>query len=338
MKKQDFYFNLPPELIAQYPLSCRSDSNLLVYPRGTGNYQHKNFKDLPDLLEAGDLLVMNDSKVIRGRFYGFKSTGGKVEFLLERRIDDYKFLAHIKANKPITIGSSVILNSMLWQIKVNAQLDGLYECTANVRIDMIIEELGQVPLPPYITRHVEPRDQKRYQTIYAKHSGSVAAPTAGLHFDESLIECLRDKNIQIAYTTLHIGAGTFQPVRCNNIIEHKMHAELYTINTDLVAAIKATKANSKRVIAVGTTALRSLESAASYDNFNPGSRETTIFIYPGYKFKVCDGLITNFHLPASTLFILISAYIGRQQALDLYAEAIAHKYRFYSYGDACALL
>lgn len=337
MKRQDFDFLLPPELIAQYPLPNRSDSRLLTYQRSTGLYQHHVFKQLADFLEPGDLLVMNDSRVIPARLYGHKASGGQVELLLERLIDSNTFLAHIKASKSPKPGSYIHLAED-WRIEILGRQDDLYHCRVDGDVDTMLHEIGHIPLPPYITRTDESLDSNRYQTVYALHKGSVAAPTAGLHFDAAVLESLRLRGVNIAYSTLHVGAGTFRPVRCENISDHKMHYERFTISEALCDAVNAAKIAGKRVIAVGTTALRSLESAAQLGELQPCSRDTDIFITPGFQFKICDGLITNFHLPESTLMMLVSAFIGYKQTMELYRIAIEEQYRFFSYGDASLLL
>lgn len=337
MNKQDFYFDLPQELIAQYPLAKRSDSRLLIYDRKTGSSAHHLFKDVTQFLQPGDLLVMNNSKVIPARLYGRKESGGKIELLIERLQGDNSFLAHIKASKSPKAGTLIYLDND-WRLEVLSKQDDLYHCQVLGDVEMMLEQIGHMPLPPYITRADETMDSERYQTVYAKYKGSVAAPTAGLHFDEELLQQLQKKGINIAYSTLHVGAGTFRPVRCEMISEHKMHSEQFTITEALCQAVNETRAAGKRVIAVGTTALRSLESAAEGGRLKPCSRDTDIFIYPGYQFRICDGLITNFHLPESTLLMLVSAFIGHAQAMALYQEAIAQNYRFFSYGDASLLL
>lgn len=337
MNKQDFFFDLPEELIAQYPLEKRSDSRLLTYNRQTGEYGHYQFKDIANFLRPGDLLVMNDSKVIPARLYGTKVSGGKVELLVERITDEFSFLAHIKASKALRPGGVIQLDAQ-HHLEVLERHDDLFLCRSDMKVLDLLHHLGHIPLPPYISRQGELLDESRYQTVFARHEGSVAAPTAGLHFDEPVLDSLRAKGVNIAYVTLHVGAGTFRPVRCESIKEHQMHREQFIINSDLCAAVAATKASGNRVIAVGTTALRSLESAACDGVLRPCSRETDIFIYPGYEFKICDGLITNFHLPESTLLMLVSAFIGHPQAMALYQEAISKRYRFFSYGDASLLL
>ena len=252
-------------------------------------------------------------------------------------MDQQRFLAKIKSSKSPKPGALITLQKS-WTVEVLGRQDDLFECQANGAVDNMLEEIGHMPLPPYIKRIDEVSDLERYQTIYAQHKGSVAAPTAGLHFDQVLLQKLETKGVRIAYTTLHVGAGTFQPVRCDDIVNHKMHLERFVINQQLVDAVNQTRAMGKRVIAVGTTSLRSLESAIYQGSLQAGERETDIFIYPGYQFKVCDGLITNFHLPESTLLMLVCAFIGYSNAMTLYQEAILQRYRFFSYGDACLLL
>lgn len=337
MKKQDFYFDLPTELIAQYPLANRSDSRLLTYNRQSGEYGHYQFKEIADFLNPGDLLVMNNSKVIPARLYGYKATGGKVELLVERIMGEFTFLAHIKASKALRAGALIYLDHEQ-QLEVIERNDDLFICRANVQILELLHKVGHIPLPPYITRSDETLDESRYQTVYAQYDGSVAAPTAGLHFDEAVLASLSARGVQVAYVTLHVGAGTFRPVRCDDIRAHKMHREHFAITPELCAAVEKTKALGHRVIAVGTTALRSLESAAQDGIIMPCSRDTDIFIYPGYEFKICDGLMTNFHLPESTLLMLVSAFIGHKETMMLYQEAIAKRYRFFSYGDTSLLL
>ncbi|MBA2650037.1 MAG: tRNA preQ1(34) S-adenosylmethionine ribosyltransferase-isomerase QueA [Legionella sp.] len=337
MKRQDFYFKLPPELIAQYPLDKRSDSRLLRYHSHTEEYGHHQFRDLADFLNPGDLLVMNDSKVLKARLYGHKATGGKVELLLERVTGEFTFLAHMKASKALNPGTQIYLEQKM-QLEVLGRDEDLFICRANKPILDLLNQIGHIPLPPYIQRDDESLDAQRYQTIYAKTEGSVAAPTAGLHFDDEVMSKLAFKGVNVAYLTLHVGAGTFRPVRSEFIQDHKMHFEFYTLDKALCEAVRVTKEAGNRVIAVGTTALRSLESAARAGSLNPGSAKTDIFIYPGFEFKICDGLLTNFHLPESTLLMLVSAFIGYQQTMALYQEALDKKYRFFSYGDASLLL
>lgn len=337
MKKSDFYFDLPEALIAQYPLPNRSDSRLLCYRRKDKSTQHQQFRDLSELLNPGDLLVMNNTKVIPARFYGKKESGGRVECLVERMVESHVFLAHIKASKAPKAGSLIILDKG-FSIEIIEKQDDLYLCISLTPIEILLENLGHIPLPPYIHREDESMDSTRYQTVYAEHKGSVAAPTAGLHFDKPLLEQLRKKGVETDWLTLHVGSGTFRPLRCEAIVDHKMHAERFVLSEALCEKIKRTKANGHRVIAVGTTVLRSLESAFHNGELKAGARETDIFIYPGFDFKVCDGLVTNFHLPESTLLILVAAFIGYEAAMGLYQTAIREGYRFFSYGDASLLL
>ncbi len=344
MKLSDFYFDLPEELIAQYPLKQRTDSRLLCLNGENGALQDKIFKSLPELLNAGDLLVFNNTRVIPARLYGQKSTGGKIEVLVERVLDEQSFLAHIRSSKApksaavLTLGMDkgdgfqVIMRGRegdLFLLQLQDSKHNVFD---------LLEQYGHIPLPPYVERADELTDQQRYQTIYAKEKGAVAAPTAGLHFDESLLQQIRNKGVDSAWVTLHVGAGTFQPVRVDNITDHTMHSEYVDVAAETVAKIRQTQTDGGRVIAVGTTALRSLESAASFSG-HPGEIEafhadTDIFIYPGYQFKVVDALITNFHLPESTLLMLISAFAGLEHVRQAYQHAIAQSYRFFSYGDA----
>lgn len=337
MNKNDFNFDLPANLIAQYPLAARSDSRLLVYDMSTAQHLHQHFNLLAQMLNPGDLLVMNDSQVIPARLYGNKSTGGRVELLVERCEPDDTFWAHIKASKAPRAGACIQLDRG-WSIEVLYKQDDLYYCKAQGSLDTLLHDIGHIPLPKYIDRANEVLDLKRYQTVYARHKGSVAAPTAGLHFDAKVFERLRERQVNLAYVTLHVGAGTFRPVRTEKISDHKMHFERFTVTSELCAAVQATHAAGKRVIAVGTTALRALESAARGGELQACSGDTDIFIVPGYKFRVCDGLVSNFHLPESTLLMLVSALIGHKNAMDLYAVAIENQYRFFSYGDACLFI
>ncbi len=338
MKKHDFYFDLPSELIAQYPPTNRGDSRLLVYNRAQKNeFAHQSFCDIVDFLQSGDLLVLNNTKVIPARLYGTKITGGKVELLIERVTGTHTFLTHMKASKALKPGGIVQLDDGHY-IEVIERQDDLFHCKSSIEVLTLANQQGHMPLPPYITRNDEGMDEERYQTVFAKHDGSIAAPTAGLHFDEAMIARIKAKGINIGYVTLHVGAGTFRPVRCDDIKEHKMHSEHFMVSEELCAQVEQTKAAGNKVIAIGTTALRSLESAALDGTIRPCNKETDIFIYPGYQFKVCDGLMTNFHLPESTLLMLVSAFIGYPEAMALYQEAIEQKYRFFSYGDTSLLI
>jgi len=337
VKRQDFNFELPEALIAQYPLDCRSDARLLVYQRTLDSVLHCQFKELSELLLPGDLLVMNNSKVIPARLYGVKASGGRVELLIERILGEDTFLALIRASKSLKIGGLIHLEEP-WCIEIQDKQNDLYLCKINGDIDSVLDQIGHIPLPQYINRPLEALDEERYQTIYANNKGSVAVPSAGLHFDAAVLASLTARGIHYAYLTLHVGAGTFRPVRCDEIKEHKMHSERYMISEEVAEAIRNTRANGGRVIAVGTTSLRTLESAGRDGVIEACQGETDIFIYPGYEFKICDGLMTNFHLPESTLLMLVSAFIGHEQAMTLYQIAIAHGYRFFSYGDTSLLL
>ncbi len=343
MKTKDFNFELPPELIAQYPLPNRTDSRLLRYTRATKSIQHTHFKQLAEQLNPGDLLVMNNTRVIPARLYGQKSTGGRVELLIERILSEKKVITHIKASKAPKPGAHIMLGDGSWQMTVLEKQGSLYLCeliaqNSENSIKHMLEHIGHIPLPPYITREDKIADFERYQTVYAKHSGSVAAPTAGLHFDDEILNQLKTRGVKIAYITLHVGTGTFQPVRTEEIKNHHMHTEHFEITQALCDAVTDTKKAGGRIIAVGTTSLRALESAAQRGPLKVQSMDTNIFIYPGYKFKLCNGLITNFHLPESTLLMLVSAFIGHPETMALYQEAISEKYRFFSYGDATLLL
>lgn len=340
MKLSDFQYDLPEELIARYPLSKRSASRLLILKKETGEIHHQLFSDLSNYLKPGDLLVCNNTKVMAARLRGHKATGGQVELLVERVLDEHRILTHLRCSKKPVVGSDIIINSEV-KFKMLKRHDDLFElrCYAKEPVLNILEKLGEVPLPPYFSRLPEAADKERYQTVFAKHHGSVAAPTAGLHFDIELLETLKQQGIEIGYVTLHIGAGTFAPVRTENILEHKMHSEYVEVSEEVCEKIRVTKKKGGRVIAVGTTAARCLETATLAANANeeilkPFAGETDIFIYPGFVFHCIDGLITNFHLPCSTLLMLVSALGGLEHIKNAYTEAIKEKYRFYSYGDA----
>ncbi len=339
MKTSDFSYDLPPALIASEPLKERSASRLLCL-NPSGGIKHQKFTDLPHLLQEGDLLVFNNSKVIPARLYAQKETGGKVEILIERIINDRIALAHVKASKSPNVGTSIHLKNNL-EITVTDRKDSLFELSLNKTDHKwmdVLDQIGHIPLPPYMEREDREDDRDRYQTVYAKEEGSVAAPTAGLHFDESLLQQLKEKGINSSYVTLHVGAGTFQPVRVKDISDHKMHKERFEITQETCDLIHKTKKNGGRVIAVGTTSVRVLESAAKDGTLKASSGETDIFISPGYIFNVINGLITNFHLPESTLLMLVSALMGKENILNAYHNAIEKKYRFFSYGDAMLLL
>ncbi|OGV26072.1 MAG: tRNA preQ1(34) S-adenosylmethionine ribosyltransferase-isomerase QueA [Legionellales bacterium RIFCSPHIGHO2_12_FULL_37_14] len=335
MQTRDFYFDLPQSLIAQYPLKERSKAKMLVYHKG--KIFHSEVNKLPNFLQAGDLLVFNDSKVIKARLFGTKETQGKVEIFLDRIISSCLFLAHIRASKAPKDGSFIYLTDKT-AIKIEQKIADLYLCSVKTSIYPILEMQGKTPLPPYIQREASAEDELRYQTIYAKHQGSVAAPTAGLHFEEKLLALLSSLGVEFGFTTLHVGAGTFKPVRTHNIADHKMHAEFFSISEELCSKVNKAKKEKRRVIAVGTTALRALESAAKDTKLTPLSQDTDIFITPGYKFKIVDGLMTNFHLPQSTLLMLVAAFVGHATWRKIYQAAIEEQYRFFSYGDASLLL
>jgi S-adenosylmethionine:tRNA ribosyltransferase-isomerase len=363
MKTQDFDFYLPDALIAQHPTHQRNASRLLHLTGSTGQLQDKLFIDLPSLIQAGDLLVFNDTRVIKARLFGTKASGGAVEMLVERVLDTQHVWAHIRASRAPKAGTRMIL-AEAFEAEVIGRDDDLFHVKflGEAPVLDLLEQYGALPLPPYITHAAEAEDDERYQTVYAKHAGAVAAPTAGLHFDDAMLAQLKAQGVQIAYVTLHVGAGTFQPVRVDDIKDHKMHSEIYHISAETVAAIQATKLAGGSVIAVGTTSLRALESAAAKNdalraNIHEPSRassamsgifnaelsekglsgETSIFITPGFEFKVVDKLITNFHLPKSTLLMLVSALAGFENIKNAYAHAVTQQYRFFSYGDAMLL-
>ncbi|MGB8453153.1 MAG: tRNA preQ1(34) S-adenosylmethionine ribosyltransferase-isomerase QueA [Anaerocolumna sp.] len=337
MTRQDFNFNLPEELIAQDPLEDRSSSRLLVLNKDTGETEHKIFRDIIDYLKPGDCLVINNTKVIPARLIGEREgTGAKVEILLLKRGENDTWETLVKPGRKARVGTRVVFGGglLIGEIieiveegnrRVKFHYEGIFE--------EILDQLGQMPLPPYITHQLQ--DKNRYQTVYAKYEGSAAAPTAGLHFTKELLGEIEEKGILIAKVTLHVGLGTFRPVKVDNILEHHMHSEFYHIDAEEADKINNTKKNGGRVICVGTTSCRTVESAADENGFVvPGSGDTEIFIYPGYKFKVLDALITNFHLPESTLIMLVSALAGRDYVMKAYEEAVKERYRFFSFGDA----
>lgn len=330
----DFDFELPQELIAQLPLPERSASRLL-HVDGSALVD-RAFADIVDLLAPGDLLVFNDTRVLKARFFGVKETGGKIEALVERVLDNRTVLAQVRASKSPQQGSSIRLADA-FDVMVGERADEFYTLHFPADVFDLIEAHGRLPLPPYIEHAADEFDERRYQTVYAREPGAVAAPTAGLHFDQALLDRLRDKGVGFAYVTLHVGAGTFQPVRTENLAEHKMHSEWYTIAQQTVDAVQAAKAAGGKVVAVGTTSMRALESASQSDELQAGSADTALFITPGYRFKTVDRLITNFHLPKSTLLMLVSAFAGYEEIRAAYAHAIDRRYRFFSYGDAMLL-
>ena len=336
MKTHDFYYDLPEELIAQTPLEKRDTSRLLCLNRETGEWEHKHFYDIIDYLNPGDCLVMNDSRVLPARLLGHRPTGGAVEVLLLRDLGDRCWECLCKPGRKMQVGSEVIFGNGELTATVRAvQEDGnrVVEFHYTGIFLEVLERLGKMPLPPYIKAELE--DQERYQTVYSREVGSAAAPTAGLHFTQELLDAIRAKGVQTAFVTLHVGLGTFRPVKAENVLEHHMHSELCMMNEETAAILNKTRAAGGRIVCVGTTSCRTLESLVNEDgSFEPKSKWTDIFIYPGYRFKAMDALITNFHLPESTLVMLVSAFAGRETVLAAYAEAVKERYRFFSFGDA----
>jgi S-adenosylmethionine:tRNA ribosyltransferase-isomerase len=336
MQLSDFDYTLPPELIAQHPAAERAASRLLHLDGASGQWIDRMFRDLPTLIEPGDVLVMNDTRVIKARLLGHKQdSGGQVEVLVERVLDHGRVLAQVRASKSPRTGSRLTLADDI-DVEVLGRQGEFYELRFIDCDDVLalLERVGSVPLPPYIAHKPDSNDMARYQTVYAQTPGAVAAPTAGLHFDEILLTELKARGVVTATLTLHVGAGTFQPVRVENLAEHQMHAEWYSIPQATVEAITDARTGGRRIIAVGTTSLRALESAAADGTLRAGSAETRIFITPGFQFRVADRLITNFHLPRSTLLMLVSAFAGSDNIRRAYQHAVAQRYRFFSYGDA----
>lgn len=345
MKLSDFDYNLPETLIARYPASERTQSRMLCLGRKDGQVQHRQFVDLQALLNPGDLLVFNDTRVLAARLYGRKATGGKLEILVERLLSETEALVQMRVSKSPAPGSRIAFHSENSTLPpLEAEVLGRQDAFFHLRffcdgaLTTVLEDYGHMPLPPYIDREDESTDRNRYQTVYNRHPGAVAAPTAGLHFDESMLEQLAEKGVEQAFLTLHVGSGTFQPVRTEDVLAHKMHSEWIDVPEQTCQKIAACRARGGRVIAVGTTSVRSLESAAAQQVDKgvpaPFSGETDIFIYPGYEFQVVDAMITNFHLPKSTLMMLISAFAGHDAVMSAYQQAVMEKYRFFSYGDA----
>ena len=336
MKLSDFHFDLPEELIALYPPAKRTDSRLLCLNRANGELTHRQFPDLLDLIRPEDLMVFNNTRVIPARLFGKKQSGGRVEILLERVTDDHSAVAQIKASKSPKPGSSIIFETDDGEVTalVVDREEGFFSLRFSESVMSLSEKAGHMPLPPYIKREDELADRERYQTVYGEKKGAVAAPTAGLHFDEGLLQAIRDKGVHTAMVTLHVGAGTFQPVRSDTIEEHQMHAEYLEVSEEVCEQVRLCKERGGRVIAVGTTSVRCLETAAQSGNIEPYVGDTRIFIYPGYRFNAVDALVTNFHLPESTLIMLVSALAGTEEILAAYKEAVKEKYRFFSYGDA----
>lgn len=334
MKTSDFSFELPDTLIARYPMAERSSSRLLVFDPKANRIDDRIFRDIESMVEPGDLLVFNNTRVIPARLFGEKASGGKLEALIERILSEHEVLTHLRSSRSPKPGQEIVLGGepatvigregALFHIKFNS----------NKPVLDILEAAGHMPLPPYMEREDSEEDKERYQTVYAEKPGAVAAPTAGLHFDDALMQRLRDKGVEFAFVTLHVGAGTFQPVKVDNVQEHHMHSEYIEVSEDVVEAVQVTRAAGKRVIAVGTTSVRSLESASQSDTIDVFQGDSDIFIYPGYEFRSVDAMITNFHLPESTLIMLVSAFAGRDGTLAAYEHAVTNSYRFYSYGDA----
>lgn len=335
MKKSDFHFDLPPELIAQQPLAQRSASRMLVLDVACAALHDSWVRELPAQLAPGDLLVFNDTRVIPARLYARKQTGGLAEILIERITGSHEALAQLGVSKKPVPGAELLLTDGS-RVRVLGREDGFFRLRFEVAepLEKLLARLGQMPLPPYIARAPASADAERYQTVYARHAGAVAAPTAGLHFDEALLDALRVRGVQFGHLTLHVGAGTFQPVRTERIDQHRMHHEWINVGAQLVEQIRRTRAGGGRVVAVGTTVVRALESAAPGGVLAPFAGETDIFILPGYRFTQIDGLLTNFHLPESTLLMLVSALAGHTRTLAAYRHAVAQRYRFFSYGDA----
>ena len=340
MKTHDFWYDLPEELIAQTPLERRDGSRLMVLNRETGEIQHKHFYDVIDYLNPGDCLVMNDSRVLPARLMGHRPTGGVVEVLLLRDLGNKCWECLCKLGRKMQVGNEVIfgdgeLTAVVREVREdgNRVVEFRYE---GIFLE-VLERLGKMPLPPYIKEELQ--DQERYQTVYSKEAGSAAAPTAGLHFTKELLEKIREKGVNEAFVTLHVGLGTFRPVKAEEVTEHHMHSELCMMNAETAKMLNETKRNGGRVICVGTTSCRTLESLVNDDGtFEAKSKWTDIFIYPGYTFKAMDGLITNFHLPESTLVMLVSAFAGREHVLNAYEEAVKQRYRFFSFGDAMCIV
>lgn len=338
MQVSDFDFDLPPSLIAKYPLNNRVDSRLMVVDE-KAEIHHAHFYDLLDFLKPNDLLVFNNTRVIPARLFGQRPTGGKIEVLIERILSSTQALAHVRSNKKLKTGAEIVLDSGDVLVVDGRQGDlFILNLKDGEGLLNVVEASGHIPLPPYIDRDDEQMDTSRYQTVYAKEKGAVAAPTAGLHFDDALLAKIDALGIERAEVTLHVGAGTFQPVKVDRVEDHQMHSEYLVVDEAVCEAVKACRERQGRVIAVGTTTLRSLESAAQSGELKPFQGDSDIFIYPGYRFKVVDALITNFHLPKSTLLMLVSAFSGAEAIKKAYEEAIKSQYRFFSYGDAMFLV
>ncbi|WP_313551182.1 tRNA preQ1(34) S-adenosylmethionine ribosyltransferase-isomerase QueA [Pseudomonas sp.] len=333
MQVSDFYFELPESLIARHPLSERRASRLLVLDGPSGAINHQQFSDLLDYLRPEDLMIFNDTRVIPARLFGQKASGGKLEILVERVLDEFRILAHVRSSKSPKPGAVIHVEGG-GEAEMLARHDALFELRFAEPVLGLLERVGHMPLPPYIDRPDDEEDRERYQTVYARNAGAVAAPTAGLHFDEAMLQAIREKGIETEFVTLHVGAGTFQPVRVDRIEDHHMHREWLQVSQAVVDAVERCKGRGGRVIAVGTTSVRSLESAARVGQLKAFSGDTDIFLYPGKPFHVVDALVTNFHLPESTLLMLVSAFAGYPETMAAYAAAVEQNYRFFSYGDA----
>lgn len=342
MRKSDFNFVLPPALIAQHPVTPRSASRLLILQRGSGAVHDAQFGELADRLAPGDMLVFNDTRVIPARLFGTKASGGRIEMLIERIVDDTQILAQVRPAKSLKPAQRIALDARACVHAVERRGEfWVLRVEADEPLPAVLERLGHVPLPPYIARTDAPPDSARYQTVFARHAGAVAAPTAGLHFDAAVFTALAARGVATGFITLHVGAGTFAPLRVDDVAQHRMHRERVIIDADTAAAINATRARGGRVFAVGTTVVRALETASretADGSLGAFHGETEIFIVPGYRFRAIDGLITNFHLPESTLLMLVCAFAGREATLAAYAHAVTQKYRFYSYGDAMLIM
>lgn len=328
LKRSDYYYDLPKELIAQFPTEKRTDSRLLVLNKSSASISHHQFTDLVDFVGAEDCLVLNNTQVIRARVYGHKDSGGKIEILIEKIINSDEAWVHCKASKRPKLNQKLFFSHDCFAIVLADQKD-LLQLKFNLSIDALLSRYGHIPLPPYLERNDEQSDIERYQTVYAQHKGSVAAPTAGLHFDKDFL-----KKFQSTFVTLHVGAGTFQPVKVDNISDHQMHYETAEISDDTVKKIREVKSSGGKIIAVGTTSVRTLETASMSGILQPFNGDTNLFITPGFQFHCIDGMLTNFHLPESTLLMLVSAFAGKENVMNAYQEAIKNQYRFFSYGDA----
>ena len=336
MRRSDFFYELPSELIAQFPPERRGDSRLLCLNGDDGRVADRMFSDLPSLLRPGDLLVFNDTRVVKARLFGHKQTGGRIEILVERLLAPTRAVAHVRASKSPRVGTPLRVEDAI--VTVTGRDDGLFELECREPgFPALMEDHGHMPLPPYIDRDDGTLDADRYQTVYASRDGAVAAPTAGLHFTEELLEALRAFGVETAFVTLHVGAGTFQPVRADRLEDHVMHSEWLEVTAEVADRVRRTRADGGRVVAVGTTSVRALESAARDGEIRAFTGDTRLFITPGYRFRAVDALVTNFHLPESTLLMLVCAFSGYDAVMDAYRHAVGHGYRFFSYGDAMFL-